>query len=187
MTMRATLGAGCYWGTENYVKNTWGKDGSVTRSAVGFMGGAGANPSYDAVCSGRTGHVEVLDVDLADPKGAGPAVVYENLIRYFFQFHDPTTMNRQGNDAGTQYASVIFVYDEEQRRIATKVKGELQAHLDAGRLKAGFAGKTVSTTIVGAMPFYAAHNSHQDYLQKNPGGYCNHRIRFKAWPAVPEL
>jgi peptide-methionine (S)-S-oxide reductase len=97
-------------------------------------------------------------------------------------------MNRQGNDSGTQYASVVFVHDEEQRRIATKVKAELQAHLDAGRLKAStYDGKVVSTAIVGAMPFYKAKSSHQDYLQNNPGGYCNHRIRFKTWPSSPEL
>jgi peptide-methionine (S)-S-oxide reductase len=184
MSMKATLGAGCYWGTENYVTNKWGKqNGCVIESAVGFMGGKTANPSYEDVCTGQTGHVEVLDVQLEDVSGVGKAAVYEDLIRYFFQFHDPTTLNRQGNDHGTQYASVIFVYDEAQRRIATKVRDELNEHLLAGRIT-GYSGDTVTTAIVAASDFYKAPSNHQDYLTVNPGGYCNHRIRFKAWPAL---
>jgi peptide-methionine (S)-S-oxide reductase len=120
-------------------------------------------------------------VDLADPKGAGPAAVYEDLLKYFFMFHDPTTLNRQGNDAGTQYASVIFVHDEEQRRIANKVKAELQSLVSSGKVK-GYSGKTVTTAVVAAGPFYLAQKAHQDYLNQNPDGYCNHRLRFKAWP-----
>jgi peptide-methionine (S)-S-oxide reductase len=99
------------------------------------MGGKIENPSYRQVCSGQTGHVEVYEVELADPENVGRAAVYEDLIRYFFQFHDPTTLNRQGNDAGTQYASVIFVYDEEQRRIANKVKDELSELVNKGAIK----------------------------------------------------
>ena len=183
---------------------------------MGFSGGKDANPSYRDVCTGRTGHVEVLEVrpdqgrrgrvavcsastlkrgcispvvprnvppqvDLADPKGAGPAAVYEDLLKYFFMFHDPTTLNRQGNDAGTQYASVIFVHDEEQRRIANKVKAELQSLVSSGKVK-GYSGKTVTTAVVAAGPFYLAQKAHQDYLNQNPDGYCNHRLRFKAWP-----
>ena len=105
ITMRATLGAGCYWGTENYVLQ-WGEalgGGRVTRSAVGFSGGLKANPTYPEVCTGRTGHVEVLDVDIKDSQGVGSAVLYEDLIKYFFMFHDPTTTNRQGNDGKGQH------------------------------------------------------------------------------------
>jgi len=183
MSLKVTLGAGCYWGTENYVSNKWGKDGRVVSSAVGFMGGEKPNPTYENVCTGKTGHVEVLDVEIADIAGVGKAALYEDLIRYYFQFHDPTTLNQQGNDQGTQYASVIFVYDEEQRRIATKVKDELSEHLEAGRIT-GYIGNSISTIIAPASEFYRAPTNHQDYLTANPGGYCNHRIRFKKWPEL---
>ena len=183
MSTRTTLGAGCYWGTEKHVQNFGKEGGVVTRTAVGFMGpeGCKANPSYREVCSGRTGHVEVLDADFSDPKGVGRDVVYERLLRHFFMFHDPTTTNRQGNDVGTQYASVIFVHDSEQRRIAEKVKSELQELVSCGKVR--YSGKTVTTAIAGATTFYPAHRAHQDYLNKNPGGYCNHYMRFKKWPS----
>ena len=106
VTLRATLGAGCYWGTESYIKKWGAKSGEVVSAHVGFMGGAIKNPSYEQVCSGSTGHVEVADVVLSDVKGKGAAVLYEELLQTFFMFHDPTTLNRQGNDVGTQYASV---------------------------------------------------------------------------------
>jgi len=186
ISLRATLGAGCYWGTEKYVKNDWNlRTGAVTRTAVGFMGPSNAieNPTYRQVCSGNTGHVEVLDVEFQATKDKSAEQVYEDLIRFFFQFHDPTTLNRQGNDAGTQYASVIFCYDDKQMEIANKVKAELQGWVGKGRIK-GYFGKEVTTAIHPATTFYAAHEAHQDYLNKNPGGYCNHRIRFKTWPRL---
>ena len=135
------------------------------------------NPDYRQVCSGRTGYVEVLYVELNDP-----AATFEPLVRFFFQFHDPTTKNRQGNDTGSQYASVIFCDDEEQKKVATKVKEELQQHLNHGKIK--FARGTVETAILPTTPFVEAHAEHQEYLAKNKFGYCNHFIRFKKWPTL---
>lgn len=134
-----------------------------------------ANPSYRQVCSGSTGHVEVLQIELNDPDSN-----FEPLMRFFYQFHDPTTMNRQGNDVGTQYASVVFCDGEEQKAIAKKVKAEVQALVEAGKIK--YAGKTVETLITDLNPYYPAHEEHQRYLEKNPLGYCNHYYRFKEWP-----
>ena len=95
---------------------------------------------------------------------------------------DPTTLNRQGNDVGTQYASLIFCQDEKQKKIAQNIKDEVQRLVDAGKIK--YAGKTVHTPIVDANPFYPAHEEHQAYLEKNPTGYCNHFYRFKDWPVL---
>lgn len=149
---------------------------------VGFMSAVPnnpiPNPDYRQVCSGRTGYVEVLFVELNDP-----ATTFEPLVRFFFQFHDPTTKDRQGNDTGTQYASAIFCSDDEQKKIATKVKGELQQLMDQGKVKQ-YTGKTVETAILSSNPFIEAHAEHQEYLAKNPRGYCNHAIRFKTWPAL---
>ncbi len=185
MSTTLTIGAGCYWGTEKYIKKFEQKvPGSILRTSVGFMGPSGskANPSYREVCTGKTGHVEVLEAHFADPQGMGRAVVYEKLLRYFFMFHDPTTMNRQGNDVGTQYASVIFVHDSMQQKIAENVKVSLQEHVAAGRIRKD-AMTSVKTEIAAATKFYPAHHGHQDYLAKNPGGYCNHYMRFKKWPS----
>lgn len=136
------------------------------------------NPTYRQVCSGSTGHVEVLEVELNDPDKN-----FEELIKFFFMFHDPTTLNRQGNDVGTQYASYIFCDGEEQIKIANKVKDELQAAMDAGKVKS-YVGKKVETAIGPMTTFYPAHEEHQEYLMKNPNGYCNHRFRFKEWPVM---
>jgi peptide-methionine (S)-S-oxide reductase len=135
------------------------------------------NPTYRQVCSGSSKHVEVLYVELNEPEKH-----YEELIKFFFQFHDPTTKNRQGNDAGTQYASNIFCDDAEQKTIATKVKKDLQELVTAG--KVSYNEKTVHTPIDDMNPFYPAEAEHQAYLEKNPSGYCNHRMRFKEWPAL---
>ena len=121
--------------------------------------------------------MEVLFIELVDPEST-----FEPLIRFFFQFHDPTTKDRQGNDSGTQYASVIFCSDEEQKKVATGVKEQLQQLVSAGKIK--YANPVVETAIVGVNPFYAAHEEHQQYLEKNPLGYCNHFYRFKEWPAL---
>lgn len=180
----ACFGAGCYWGTEKYFKYKFMEQfehlGSIVGGKVGFMGpvDAPANPSYREVCSGTTNHVEVYHFQYS----GGPAQ-YEALVRYFFQFHDPTTKNRQGNDKGTQYASVIYTYSDEQREIATRVKEELQALIDCGKLKP-YSTKVVETDIRDSTIFYPAHDEHQDYLTVNPSGYCNHRIRFKEWPTL---
>jgi peptide-methionine (S)-S-oxide reductase len=179
---KIALGAGCYWGTEKFIVKDFQKThpNSIQSAAVGFMAPdpkAMKNPTYRQVCSGSTGHVEVLDVTLSNPQQD-----LEALLRFFYQFHDPTTMNRQGNDAGTQYASVVFVHDDEQERIAKKVTADLQKLVDAGQVK--YAGKEIKTQIVKANEFYPAHEEHQAYLEKNPGGYCNHYYRFKQWPEL---
>ena len=132
--------------------------GSIKNAKVGFMSkepdNVIKNPDYREVCSGTTGYVEVLFIELNDPE-----TNFEPLIRFFFQFHDPTTKDRQGNDVGTQYASIIFCDDEEQTKIATKVKSELQTLVDDGKVK--YIGNTVETDIVKTTPFVEAHEEHQ--------------------------
>ena len=179
---KLALGAGCYWGTEKFVVKDFQEQfpGAIKEAKVGFMSpekDAMKNPSYRQVCSGTTGHVEVLYVELNDPSKH-----FEPLIRFFYQFHDPTTLNQQGNDVGTQYASQIFVDDEEQRKIAKKVTEDLQALVDANKAK--FSERQVTTGIFDMNEFYPAHEEHQEYLFKNPRGYCNHRYRFKEWPSL---
>lgn len=177
----ATFGAGCYWGTEKFYARDFEADhpGSILATSVGFMSpdaGAMQNPSYEAVCTGRTGHVEVVHLRFEPSKAS-----YEDLCRHLFTFHDPTTMNAQGNDRGTQYASVIFAHSDEQMATANKVKAEVQALLAAGKLAgAGFRGGSVSTAVVKANEYYSAEEYHQRYLERQPGGYCNHRKRF-SW------
>lgn len=176
------LGAGCYWGTEKYIKKDFQEKfpNSIKRATVGFMSPEAQprfrRPSYKDVCTGRTGHVEVLFVKLNDP-----AANFEELIRFFFMFHDPTTKNRQGNDRGTQYASWIFCADAAQTAIAKRMRDELQGSLDKGNVRA-YANKTVTTAIGPLREFTKAEEHHQRYLEKHPQGYCNHRIRFKTWP-----
>lgn len=138
------------------------------------------NPSYRQVCSGRTGHVEVLNIELTEGASATPEI-FEDLMRFFYTFHDPTTLNKQGNDSGTQYGSVVFCSSVDQKVIAEKVKAELQGHIDSRTIK-GYQKKKVETAIVDYTTFYPAHEEHQEYLAKNPLGYCNHRYRFKEWP-----
>lgn len=111
----------------------------------------------------------------------GQSSTYEKLVKFFFSFHDPTTMNRQGNDVGTQYASVIYYYDENQKVIAEKVKDELQNIINSGKMSP-YQGTLVTTSILPATIFYRAQEDHQSYLDKNPWGYCNHFYRFKEWP-----
>ena len=183
------------------------------------------NPSYRQVCSGSTGHVEVLHLTLTNPDEH-----YEELLRFFFMFHDPTTYNRQGNDVGSQYSSYVFTHSDSQvramrgreatsqedtltrcespppilpfvasppcqhsafwavsnvtntkRAVAERVVRELQGHISRGTLSS-FEGEEVRTKVGEATVFYPATDDHQAYLEKNPGGYCNHYFRFKAWP-----
>jgi peptide-methionine (S)-S-oxide reductase len=181
----ANLPVGCYWGTEKYIVKDFQKKfpGAIKSAKVGFMATDPNNPltqpNYRQVCSGTTGYVEVLYVELNEPV----IDYYEPLIRFFFQFHDPTTKNRQGNDAGPQYASVIFFNGSEQEQVAAKVKSELQQLMDQGQIQQ-FANDAVTTEILPATPFIEAHEEHQEYLAKNPNGYCNHAIRFSEWPAA---
>jgi peptide-methionine (S)-S-oxide reductase len=180
------LGAGCYWGTEKYVCKDFQKKfpNSIKSCAVGFMSPESTprykNPSYEQVCSGASGHIEVLHVVLNEPEKH-----FEELIRFFFQFHDPTTKNRQGNDTGFQYASWIFCDDTIQTKIATKVRNELQLAIDQ-RAVTCYANRTISTQITPITEFTKASPYHQAYLEKNPHGYCNHRIRLKEWIEVKE-
>ena len=178
------LGAGCYWGTEKYIVNDFQIKfpGRIRDAKVGFMSpnkDAVANPTYKDVCTGSTGHVEVLNIVLNEPT----AELFEELCKFFFMFHDPTTLNRQGNDVGTQYASVIFCSSDQQKAIAKKVMAELQEAIDDGAVKT-YSQKQIKTAIVDYTNFYEAHEEHQQYLFKHPDGYCNHRYRFKEWPKL---
>jgi peptide-methionine (S)-S-oxide reductase len=131
---------------------------------------AKVNPSYKEVCSGETGHVEVFYLEYE-----GGEFVYEELCKFLFRFTDPTTMNRSGNDIGTQYASVIYCYDKKQMKIANKVISEIQDMLSNGLITC-YENKEIVTEIKEATVFYPAHEEHQLYLEKNPKGYCNHKL-----------
>eukprot|EP01111_Echinosteliopsis_oligospora_P018877 TRINITY_DN888_c0_g1_i1.p1 TRINITY_DN888_c0_g1~~TRINITY_DN888_c0_g1_i1.p1 ORF type:complete len:206 (-),score=56.70 TRINITY_DN888_c0_g1_i1:85-702(-) len=161
-TQQATFGGGCFWGMEKWFKSEFP---GVHEAKVGYAGGTTKNPTYEEVCTGKTNHAEVLRV-LYDED----SVNYEDLVKFFFRMHDPTTLNRQGNDRGTQYRSVIYYYSPEQEASAKKVKDEMQA---SGNFK-----DPIVTEITAAPEFYEAEAYHQKYLERNPGGYCNHKIRF---------
>ena len=154
---KAMFGLGCFWGAE---KAFWSLPG-VYVTAVGYAGGYTPNPTYEEVCSGRTGHNEVVLV-VFDPK----IISYDALLKAFWEGHDPTQGMRQGNDVGTQYRSSIFTYSEEQKRHAEASKAAYEAALK-GR---GYG--PVTTEIVDAPEFYFAEDYHQQYLSKNPSGYC---------------
>jgi len=154
---KALFGLGCFWGAE---RKFWEIPG-VWVTAVGYAAGATPNPTYEEVCSGRTGHNEAVLV-VFDPK----KVSYEQLLKAFWETHDPTQGMRQGNDAGTQYRSGIYVYDKAQRAAA-----EASKHSYEKALKAKGYG-AITTEIVDAPEFYFAEDYHQQYLAKNPAGYC---------------
>jgi peptide methionine sulfoxide reductase msrA/msrB len=160
VTEVATFAAGCFWGAEEIVRKLPG----VIDTQVGYAGGSTADPNYDSIMFGSTGHAEALRV-VFDPT----QLSYEELLGYFFRLHDPTTLNRQGNDIGTQYRSAIFYQSEEQGEVARKVKERVA---ESGKWK----GEIV-TEIVPAGPFYPAEAYHQDYLQKHPEGYTCHFLR----------
>jgi peptide-methionine (S)-S-oxide reductase len=153
----AMFAMGCFWGAE---RKFWQVPGVYT-TAAGYAAGYTKNPTYEEVCSGRTGHAEVVLV-VFDPK----TVTYEDLLARFWENHDPTQGMRQGNDVGTQYRSGIYVYSEDQRRAAERSKATYEAALR----QHGYA--PVTTEIRDAPPFYYAEEYHQQYLAKNPGGYC---------------
>ena len=155
---KAVFGLGCFWGAE---RKFWQLGDGVFVTAVGYAGGATPNPTYEEVCSGRTGHNEVVLV-VFDPK----RIPYEELLRTFWESHDPTQGMRQGNDVGTQYRSGIYVFDEAQRRAAEASKAAY------GRALAGRGYGAVTTEVADAGPFYFAEDYHQQYLAKNPMGYC---------------
>ena len=152
----ATLAGGCFWGVEELIRKIPG----VLDTEVGYTGGSVKNATYQ----NHEGHAEAIRITF-DPS----RVSYEDLLEFFFKIHDPTTLNRQGNDIGTSYRSAIFVHDDEQRKIAEKVKAKVD--------KSGAWKRPVVTEIVPAKEFWTAEAYHQDYLQKNPGGYTCHYVR----------
>ena len=153
----AMLSMGCFWGAE---RKFWEAPG-VHSTAVGYAGGITPNPTYEELCSGRTGHAEVVRI-VFDPE----KVSYEDLVRVFWENHDPTQGMRQGNDVGTQYRSAIYCYGDTQRRVAEASRLAYQQVLTA----AGFG--PITTEIREAPKFYYAEGYHQQYLAKNPWGYC---------------
>jgi len=154
---QAVLGMGCFWGAERIFWNAPG----VYTTAVGYAGGYTKNPTYEEVCSGRTGHTEAVLV-VFDPK----LTSYDEILRLFWENHDPTQGMRQGNDTGTQYRSAIYVADDEQAAAAEASREMFQTEL----ARAGYG--EITTEIAPAGPFYYAEPYHQQYLAKNPNGYC---------------
>ena len=150
MTDRATFGAGCFWGVEAAFRKIKG----VVSTTVGYSGGSSKNPAYKDVCSGRTGHAEVVQVEY-DPSKTS----YEELLNVFWSVHDPTQLNRQGPDVGTQYRSAIFFYNAEQEAAAKAAK----AHLE----RSGRYGKPIVTEIIPASEFCMAEEYHQQYFEKH--------------------
>lgn len=181
LSNKVALGAGCFWGTEKYIRKDFQKKfpNSIKDCVVGFMSPETkpkySNPTYEQVCSGASGHIEVLYVELNEPEKH-----FEELIRFFFQFHDPTTKNRQGNDTGFQYASWIFCDDTKQIAIANKVRDELQLAMDHGAVTC-YNNSKITTQITPLTSFTKASSNHQKYLEIHPNGYCNHRIRLQQW------
>ena len=158
-----TLGGGCFWCTEAVYEQVDG----VTAVESGYSNGQTLNPSYEQVCGGDTGHNEVVRVSFDNQR-----ITLREVLEIFFHVHDPTTLNRQGNDVGTSYRSAIFTLDDEQRRIAE----ETIAEVDASGL---WPGKVV-TEVAPAGPFWEAEPEHQDYLERYPNGYTCHFVR-PAW------
>lgn len=159
-TQTAILAGGCFWGMEEVFRKVDG----VVSTQVGYTGGTKVNPSYEEVSSGKTGHAESIEIQF-DPK----KISYENLLKVYFRMHDPTTMNRQGNDIGTQYRSEIFYTNAEQKATAEKVI----KIVDQAKKWEG----PVVTKLEPAGKFYPAEDYHQKYLVKNPNGYNDHYLR----------
>ena len=156
----ATMAGGCFWGMQDILRKIPG----IISTRVGYSGGTVVNPSYEQVCAGTTGHAEAVEV-IFDPD----KITYERLLGYFFRMHDPTTLNRQHNDVGTQYRSALFYHGEEQRQTAEKVKASVE--------HSGKWNHPVTTEITKAGEFYPAEENHQDYLVKHPNGYTCHVLR----------
>jgi peptide-methionine (S)-S-oxide reductase len=154
----AMFGLGCFWGAE---RKFWQQNG-VFSTSVGYAAGLTPNPTYKEVCSGMTGHNEVVFV-VYDPK----VISYEQLLKVFWESHNPTQGMRQGNDAGTQYRSGIYTYSPEQKQLAEASRNAYQKALIAGG-----HNSSITTEILDAPEFYYAEDYHQQYLAKNPGGYC---------------
>ena len=154
---KATFAAGCFWGVEATFRQIPG----VISTRVGYIGGNSENPTYKEVCTDRTGHAEAVEVEF-DPA----QVKYDDLLKIFWENHDPTQGMRQGNDAGTQYRSGIYTFDAAQQQAAERTRDAFQKKLT----DAGYGA--ITTEILPAPPFYYAEEYHQQYLAKNPNGYC---------------
>ena len=159
-TETATFAAGCFWGVEEFFRKMPG----VLKTQVGYTGGKTSNPKYDQMHDGHTGHAESLEI-VFDPN----IVSYQTLMDKFFKMHDPTTLNRQGNDEGNQYRSAIFYNSEKQKQEAMAFKAKVE--------KSGAWKKPIVTEITQSQKFWPAEDYHQKYLVKNPGGYDNHYMR----------
>lgn len=159
-TQRAVLAGGCFWGMQDLLRKVDG----VTATRVGYTGGALPNATYNDVKKGNTGHAEAIEISF------DPAVVsFEKILHWFFQIHDPTTKDRQGNDRGTQYRSAIFYTDDLQRDVALDVIAQVN--------RSGLWPAPAVTEVVAAGPFWEAEDFHQDYLEKVPNGYTCHFVR----------
>ncbi|MCR4278287.1 MAG: peptide-methionine (S)-S-oxide reductase MsrA [bacterium] len=156
MIQKATFSAGCFWGVEDLFRKVSG----VVDVIVGYTGGHVVDPSYELVCAGNTGHAEAVEIDF-DPE----IISYDDLVRKFFEIHDPTTLNQQGSDVGAQYRSAVFYHSEEQHRIAEKMKDEI-------RVSKKYSNPIV-TEIVPAGPFYKAEEYHQRYFEKTGKTSCH--------------
>jgi peptide methionine sulfoxide reductase msrA/msrB len=156
----ATLAGGCFWGMEEILRKIPG----VLDTSVGYTGGKVPNPTYKLICTGITGHAEAIQIAF-DPSKIG----YEEILGYFFRMHDPTTLNRQHNDVGTQYRSAIFYHTDEQKQVAERVKERVE--------KSGKWKRPIVTEITKASEWWPAEDYHQKYLIKNPGGYNCHFLR----------
>ena len=156
MAEKATFGAGCFWGVESAFREVEG----VVDAAAGYEGGHTVNPTYKDVCTNATGHAEVIEVDFDPSK-----VSYDTLLQVFWTSHDPTQVNRQGPDFGTQYRTVIFYHTPEQQQAATRSKEALE--------KSGHFSRPIATQIVPAQPFYRAEDYHQQYLAKRGLRHCH--------------
>lgn len=156
----ATFAGGCFWGMEEILRKIPG----VISTRVGYTGGTTKNPTYKQVCTGATGHAEAIEISFDPTKTS-----YEKLLSVFFRMHDPTTLNQQHNDIGTQYRSAIFYHDDEQKKLAEAAKEKFNK---SGRFK-----KPIVTEITKAGPFYVAEDYHQKYLVHNPGGYNCHVLQ----------
>ncbi len=157
---KATLAAGCFWGVEELIRNLPG----VLKTEVGFTGGSILNPKYEQVKTGTTGHAEAIEIEFDPTK-----ISYKQILEFFFKMHDPTTVDRQGNDIGSQYRSSIFFHSDVQKKTAEEVIDQVN--------KSGKWKKPIVTTVVAATTFYSAEGYHQDYLQKHPDGYTCHWVR----------
>jgi peptide-methionine (S)-S-oxide reductase len=186
---KVALAAGKFWGTEKFVREYFQErfPSSVQSATVGFMspyddgsgGGVVSHPTYDDVCSGDSGHVEVVLVELSDPRAH-----FEELVRFFFQFHDPTTKFQQGSDRGFQFSSWIFCQDQEQLEIARRVRLELQQLVNRGAVR--YEKDRIATCISSMHEFTPASEEHSQYLAKHPDAPCHQKLHFADWPDFDE-